>query len=469
MHFINMLIASDCYRMECLRAHFDYGFRSAPVASSDFAAAELPRKHVHNRSMLQTEFAWISNVTFGQNMKSMRCVDFDVCRWKSMCIPNISCDRISTILVTHGVREEVSLQQSLLSHHTLTGSSYCIGLRFMCFKFSNPCLKCSEFWKRTFLLDFSQTYGGTNLSVSSLIHWFESISLGEMTEVWSGPKLTYTRFTFDYVYNLAPILRGILKDVGRSDDSMENVPTNALPHLIFEVRLFYCTCLFHFIYMCIYLCIYIYIVYIVLFIYYYIVVNLFSYMHYKGPYRPFVNIICMDGLRSNQTLGSCRQLQRRSDRSWKLPSKWALKSFKVCQKPPVFSRFSCLKWWLKVETPKTSLNIDSFCKVMVVLLLGIIQLFLKEPVIDIQTGTYSSPSSFYLQNFSNKFNLGSPAADLKEVPHENSQFPAVQVYQQKNPQDSESKSRRKVIILIMAAIISGATRCKVATPNSNQK
>lgn len=110
-----------------------------------------------------------------------------------------------------------------------------------------------------------------------------------------------------------------------------------------------------------------------------------------------------------------------------------------------------------METPKTSLNIDSFYKVMVVLLLGIIQLFLKEPAIDIQTGTCSSPSSFFLQNFSNKLNLGSLAAHLKEVPHENSQiFPAVQVYQQKKPSDSESKQRPEVIILIMAAIISGA-------------
>lgn len=37
-------------------------------------------------------------------------------------------------------------------------------------------------------------------------------------------------------------------------------------------------------------------VYIVLLIYNYIVIYLFSDMHYKRPYRPFVNIICMDFL-----------------------------------------------------------------------------------------------------------------------------------------------------------------------------
>ena len=32
-------------------------------------------------------------------------------------------------------------------------------------------------------------------------------SPAKLLEVWSGPKLTYTRFTFDYVYNLVQFLR----------------------------------------------------------------------------------------------------------------------------------------------------------------------------------------------------------------------------------------------------------------------
>lgn len=66
-------------------------------------------------------------------------------------------------------------------------------------------------------------------------------------------------------------------------------------------------------------------VYIVLLIYNYIVIYLFSDMHYKRPYRPFVNIICMDFL----------FFFSKQSNPWKLPGA-------PTKKPPVLVEF-CLK------------------------------------------------------------------------------------------------------------------------------
>ena len=61
LHFINMLIASDCQKgwNACALTLTTVSEAHQWHPQYDFAAAELPHKHVHNKNMLQTEFAWI--------------------------------------------------------------------------------------------------------------------------------------------------------------------------------------------------------------------------------------------------------------------------------------------------------------------------------------------------------------------------------------------------------------------------
>ena len=97
-------------------------------------------------------------------MKSMRCVDFEIFRSKSLC-PNTRCDIRSTIIVTQSVRRLVCrcLQHSFWKQAVLIAQ--CIQLRFVIFpnfQVHHVVLKCSEiigFYVYT--LTFDQTWHET--------------------------------------------------------------------------------------------------------------------------------------------------------------------------------------------------------------------------------------------------------------------------------------------------------------------